>query len=54
MVSLTGVPVGVKDLYEVEGMPLSAGSDLPAEQLAAIVGGEVSALTRTSHSEAQC
>jgi hypothetical protein len=38
VVSLMGVPVGArKDLYEVEGMPLTAGSDLPAEQVRGVV-----------------
>eukprot|EP01052_Picozoa_sp_SAG31_P017517 SAG31_NODE_1201_length_9418_cov_3.410881_2_plen_356_part_00 len=37
---LMGVPVGVKDLFEVRGMPLTAGSSLAAAQLSEIVGAE--------------
>ena len=37
---LAGVPVAVKDLCAVEGMPLTAGSALDPEVLRAIVGAE--------------
>jgi aspartyl-tRNA(Asn)/glutamyl-tRNA(Gln) amidotransferase subunit A len=37
---LMGVPIGVKDLCEVEGMPLTAGSALDADVLHSIVGAE--------------
>ena len=40
---LYGVPVGVKDVFHVDGLPTRAGSDLPPEVLA---GGEATAVSR--------
>jgi Asp-tRNA(Asn)/Glu-tRNA(Gln) amidotransferase A subunit family amidase len=40
---LYGVPLGVKDVYRVDGLPTRAGSTLPAELLA---GPEATAVTR--------
>ncbi|MFC6770465.1 amidase family protein, partial [Halorubrum pallidum] len=39
---LYGVPVGVKDIFHVEGLPTRAGSDLPPE---VITGEEATAVT---------
>lgn len=38
--ALMGVPIGVKDLCEVKGMPLTAGSALDSKVLHSIVGAE--------------
>ena len=40
---LYGIPVGVKDVFRVDGLPTRAGSELPAEELA---GDEAVAVTR--------
>jgi Asp-tRNA(Asn)/Glu-tRNA(Gln) amidotransferase A subunit family amidase len=41
---LHGVPVGVKDIFRVEGLPTKAGSDLPTEALAGPEATVVTAL----------
>ncbi|TQM35729.1 Asp-tRNA(Asn)/Glu-tRNA(Gln) amidotransferase A subunit family amidase [Pseudonocardia cypriaca] len=40
---LHGVPLGVKDIFRVDGLPTRAGSELPAEEFA---GPEAAAVTR--------
>ncbi|MEX2542019.1 MAG: amidase [Trueperaceae bacterium] len=44
--SLMGVPVAVKDLFVIEGMPLTAGSNLDVSDLVGGEGSFVSALRR--------
>ena len=46
---LYGVPVGVKDIYRVDGFPTKAGSKVPPEALA---GAEASAVTRLKNAGA--
>jgi Asp-tRNA(Asn)/Glu-tRNA(Gln) amidotransferase A subunit family amidase len=41
--NLFGIPIGVKDIFHVDGFPTRAGSRLPAEELA---GTEASVITR--------
>jgi Asp-tRNA(Asn)/Glu-tRNA(Gln) amidotransferase A subunit family amidase len=43
---LYGIPVGVKDIFHVEGFPTQAGSDVPAEALDGPQGSAVTALER--------
>jgi Asp-tRNA(Asn)/Glu-tRNA(Gln) amidotransferase A subunit family amidase len=47
--ALFGVPVGVKDIFHVDGFPTSAGSRLPPEELA---GSEAKVVTRLRESGA--
>ena len=42
--SLYGVPVGVKDIFHVDGLPTEANTDFPAEELAGPQAGVVSRL----------
>ncbi len=42
--ALFGVPVGVKDIFHVTGLPTAAGSQLPPEVLAGTEGGAVGRL----------
>ena len=42
--ALFGVPVGVKDIFHVDGLPTAAGSRLPPEELAGPEGGAVTRL----------
>ncbi len=46
---LYGIPVGVKDIYRVDGFPTKAGSNVPPEALA---GAEASSVTRLKNAGA--
>jgi Asp-tRNA(Asn)/Glu-tRNA(Gln) amidotransferase A subunit family amidase len=43
---LYGVPVGVKDVFHVDGLPTRAGSEVPPEDLGGTQGSAVTALER--------
>ena len=43
---LRGVPIGVKDIFQVEGLPTRAGSRLPADELGGPEADSVQALRR--------